>query len=86
VYELLRGFDHRMLSGYLASEGIGDSVEEAVANAAALHVVRLDPTLEQGPPPLEADLAWLGLIPPALALLWRFAMRRGHRPAAATRG
>ncbi len=62
----LRQFDETFLRSYLASEGIEDTPESLAANAHRLHLRRLTPTTEPGPPPLEADLTWVWLVPLAV--------------------
>ncbi len=62
----LREFDETFLRSYLASEGIEDTPEAIAANAHRVHVRRLAPTTETGPPPLVADLAWAWLVPTAV--------------------
>ena len=75
----LREFDETFLRSYLASEGIEDTPEAIAANAHRVHVRRLEPTTEPGPPPLQADLAWAWLIPPAL-IAAVIALRTRHSP------
>ena len=58
-----------LLRCYLASEGIADTPGDLVRNRERLHVRRLDPTSQEGPPALEPDLVWLWLVPAALAAL-----------------
>ena len=62
----LRDFDETFLRSYLASEGIEDTPEAIAANAHRVHVRRLAPTTETGPPPLAADLKWAWLVPTAV--------------------
>jgi deazaflavin-dependent oxidoreductase (nitroreductase family) len=75
----LRHFDETFLRSYLAAEGIADRREDIARNAERLHLRRLQPTTEEGPPPLEADLAWLWVVP-LVAAAWGVVgwVRRGH--------
>ncbi len=75
VVSELRRFDAPRLRRYLDSEGIADAPEDIAENKHRLHVRRLDPTPEQGPPALRADLAWLWIAPVAVAAL-SVALRR----------
>jgi deazaflavin-dependent oxidoreductase (nitroreductase family) len=85
----LRRFDENFLRSYLAAEGIADTAEDIAGNWQRLHLRRLEPTQEQGPPPLEADLAWLWFVPvavPAVAFLaTKRAVNRRHRAASPNR-
>lgn len=63
----LRTFDETFLRSYLDAEGIADTPEDIARHSQRLHIQRLEPTTEAGPPPLEADLAWLWLVPVAVA-------------------
>lgn len=65
----LRRFDVPWLRGYLAAEGIADTPEDIARNRRRLHIRRLEPTPEQGPAALGADLVWLWLVPVAVAAL-----------------
>lgn len=69
----LRCFDEAFLRSYLTAEGIADTADDIARNANRLHIRRLDPTQQQGPSPLEADLAWLWL---ALAACAAFIVAR----------
>jgi deazaflavin-dependent oxidoreductase (nitroreductase family) len=75
----LRRFDPGFLRLYLEGEGIADTPQDIAGNKQRLHIRRLDLTSEDGPPPLEADLAWLWLVPVAVAA-WR-VRRRCARPS-----
>ena len=65
----LRRFDATYLRSYLAAEGIADTPEDIAGNRQRLHIRRLEPTQEEGPPALEADLVWLWFVPVAVAAL-----------------
>lgn len=65
----LRRSDLPFLRLYLDAEGIADTPEAIVRNKQRLHIRRLDPATEEGPPALEADLVWLWLVPVAVAAL-----------------
>lgn len=89
VVEALRVFDAPWLRRYLDGEGVADTPEDLVRNKDRLHLRRLDPTTEPGPPALPADLAWVWLVPAALGATATAAraVRRGtgcprSRPAA----
>ena len=69
---------------YLEAEGIADTPEDLAGNRQRLHIRRLEPTAEQGPPPLDADLVWLWLVPLAVAALT--AWRRWASPASSAAG
>ncbi len=74
----LRRFDVPFLRLYLQGEGIADTPEDIARNRQRLHIRRLVPTPEEGPPALKADLAWLWLVPVAAAALSvRRRCRRG---------
>jgi deazaflavin-dependent oxidoreductase (nitroreductase family) len=77
----LRRVDALYLRLYLDAEGIADTPEDIVRNKQRLHVRRLEPTPEEGPPALEADLVWLWLVPVALAA---WSVRRRRRSPATT--
>lgn len=79
----LRRFDALWLRLYLDAEGIADTPQDIVRNKHRLHLRRLDPTPEEGPPALEADLAWLWLVAVAVAAL---RVRRGARRSCAAVG
>jgi deazaflavin-dependent oxidoreductase (nitroreductase family) len=72
----LRRFNPPWLRRYLEGEGIADTLEDIARNTQRLHIRRLEPTSVEGPPELTADLAWLWLLPVALAAL--LARRRRH--------
>ena len=74
----LRRFNPPWLQRYLEAEGIADTPGDIAAGQARLHIRRLEPTQEEGPPALKADLAWLWLLPVALAA---FGAARRLRPA-----
>ncbi|HET6876641.1 MAG TPA: nitroreductase family deazaflavin-dependent oxidoreductase [Jatrophihabitans sp.] len=65
----LRRFDVTFLRSYLDTEGIADTPEDIATNRERLHLLRLEPAEEDGPPPLEADLVWLWLLPVAAVAL-----------------
>ena len=78
LYGLLRGGVARIFRRYLAAQGIEDSAESFTDAIDRIHIVRLDPVDEPGPPPLPSDLAWVwplaglfGLV----ALLARLSLR-----------
>jgi deazaflavin-dependent oxidoreductase (nitroreductase family) len=83
VVSELRRFDAAFLRSYLAAEGIADTPEDIARNKQRLHIRRLEPVQEEGPPVLEADLVWLWLVPVALAA---WIVRRRRRRSPATRG
>lgn len=79
----LRRFDAPWLRRHLRETGIADVPDDIVADKHRLHLRRLDPTREQGPPALEADLAWLWLVMAAgaaLAVGLRVSWSRCLRP------
>lgn len=82
IVDDLRRFDETFLRSYLAAEGIADTPEDIAGNMPRLHIRRLEPTHEEGPPPLEADLVWLWLVPVAVTALG--VMRRCRRGPAVT--
>lgn len=57
----LRRFDEAFLRSYLGAEGFADTPDDIVQNARRLHIRRLEHTEDEGPPALEADLAWVWL-------------------------
>ena len=63
----LRRFDVTFLRSYLTAQGIADTPDDIARNMQRLHIRRLEPTQEQGPPALRADLGWLWLIPLVVA-------------------
>ncbi len=65
----LRRFDRPFLRLYLKGEGIADTPEDIARNRQRLHIRRLVPAPEEGPPALKADLVWLWLVPVAVAAL-----------------
>lgn len=64
----LRHFDATFLRAYLEAEDVADTDADVAINADRLHLRRLDPTDEEGPPPLRADLAWVWPVAGAAAL------------------
>jgi deazaflavin-dependent oxidoreductase (nitroreductase family) len=74
----LRRFDASWLRLYLDAQGIADTPQDIARNWQRLHIRRLESTPEEGPPALTADLAWLWLVPVAVAAL---SVRRRCRPA-----
>ncbi len=72
----LRDFDETLLRSYLSSETIKDTPQDLAANAHRLHVRRLEPTSRPGPPPLEADLRWVWILPPAVVAAVLLGRRR----------
>ena len=72
----LRRFNPPWWRRYLDAEGIADTQEDLARNMARLHIRRLEPTPEEGPPALKADLVGLWLVPVALMAL--LAGRRRH--------
>ncbi|MDO8121236.1 nitroreductase/quinone reductase family protein [Isoptericola sp. b490] len=78
----LRGFDETFWRSYLAAEGIDDDPESLARNADRLHVRFLEPTLEVGPAPLAADLAWVWAVKGAATLILLVACRRWCRSSA----
>lgn len=79
----LHHFDAIYLRSYLDAEGIADTPDAIAANLQRLHLRRLEPTQQQGPPALTADLAWLWLVPVAAAALGvgrRCRRRRNRQP------
>ena len=78
----LRRFNPPWLRTYLDAEGIPDTAEDIARNRQRLHIRRLDPTPQEGPAPLTADLVWLWLVPVAVAVL--VAARRQVRDCAAS--
>ena len=76
VVSELRRFDVPFLRLYLEGEGIADTPEDIARNRQRLHIRRLVPTPEEGPPALKADLAWLWLVPVAVAALSLMRRRR----------
>ncbi len=69
VVSELRRFDAPFLRIYLKGEGIADTPEDIAGNRQRLHIRRLVPTTEEGPPALRPDLVWLWLVPAAVAAL-----------------
>ena len=65
----LRRFDRPFLRLYLEGEGIADTPEDIARNRQRLHIRRLVPAPEEGPPALKADLVWLWLVVVAVAAL-----------------
>lgn len=65
----LRRFDVPFLRLYLEGEGIADTPEDIAKNRQRLHIRRLVPASEEGPPALKADLVWLWLVPVAVVVL-----------------
>jgi deazaflavin-dependent oxidoreductase (nitroreductase family) len=80
VVEELRVFDAPWLRRYLDGEGVADTPEDLVRNKDRLHLRRLDPTTEPGPPALPADLAWVWLVPAALGATATAARAVRRRP------
>ena len=74
----LHRFAASFFGSYLASQGLSDTIEDIVPNWQRLHLRRLEPTQETGPPPLEADLAWVWLVPASALVLALMARRRRH--------
>lgn len=85
----LRRFDETFLRSYLAAEGIADTEDDIARNWQRLHLRRLQPTQEQGPPPLEADLAWIWLVAVGISVMTLLAyarsVNRGHRTTSLNR-
>jgi deazaflavin-dependent oxidoreductase (nitroreductase family) len=77
----LRHFDQTFLRSYLEAEGVADTDADVATNAGRLHLRRLDPTEEEGPPALPADLAWVWPVAAAagLSLAARRVSRRCRR-------
>ena len=75
VIASLRRFDETFLRSYLGAEGFADTPDDIARNARRLDIRRLEHTREEGPPALEADLAWLWLAAAAGAT---FAVARRH--------
>jgi hypothetical protein len=82
VVSELRRFDLVFLRSYLADEGIADTSEDIARNAQRLHILRLEPTQDEGPPALEADLLWLWLVP-VVAVAASIIRRRRRRSSGA---
>lgn len=72
VIAALRHFSSTFLQRYLDGEGLTGSDEDVARNWDRLHVLRLEPTSEQGPPAAKADLAWtwLAVAAAAAAAVW----------------
>lgn len=83
VVSELRRFDVLFLRHYLDAEGIADTPEDIARNKQRLHIRRLEPTPEAGPPALGADLVLLWLFPVAIAAL---SVRRRCRRSPAITG
>ena len=77
----LRRFDVPFLRRYLEAEGIADTPEDIARNRQRLHIRRLVSTPEEGPPALEADLAWVWLVPVVVAATRRRCRRRARAAA-----
>jgi hypothetical protein len=56
--EIERGIGRRFHE-YLADLGVEDSAESFARDIDRIHVIRLDPVREPGPPPMKADLIWV---------------------------
>lgn len=66
----LRRFGGSFFETYLDGEGLTGTDEELARSPERLHLLRLDPTTEPGPPALRADLGWVWLVvAAALALV-----------------
>jgi deazaflavin-dependent oxidoreductase (nitroreductase family) len=78
VVSALRRFGASWFRGYLASQGLTDTDEDVAQNWQRLHLRRLEPTDEPGPPPLRADLAWVWLVPASALGAGLLARRRRH--------
>lgn len=84
IFAELRRFDETFLRSYLDEEGVADTPEDIAKNKERLHIRRLEVTELAGPPPLEADLAWLWLVPAVVATLYVMLRRQtGRRVQAA---
>jgi deazaflavin-dependent oxidoreductase (nitroreductase family) len=60
VVNLFRRTDSAMaINWFLGTLGIEPSDEDILAKKDCLHLLRLEPTGEHTPPPMEADLVWL---------------------------
>ncbi|MGC9358435.1 MAG: nitroreductase family deazaflavin-dependent oxidoreductase [Anaerolineae bacterium] len=60
VYHLFRRTNRPMMDWYLSSLGIDpEDPDDYVAKKDRVYIVRFDPTGEETPPPLEADLVWV---------------------------
>jgi deazaflavin-dependent oxidoreductase (nitroreductase family) len=75
VVAALRRFGASWFRAYLASQGLDDT-EELRLHWQRLHLRRLEPTNEPGPPPLAADLSWVWLVPASALVLGLLARRR----------
>lgn len=78
VVAALRRFGASWFRGYLTSQGLEDTNEEILQHWQRLHLRRLEPTTEPGPPPLRVDLAWVWLVPASALVVG--LMRRRRRP------
>lgn len=76
VVAALRRFGASWFRGYLTSQGLDDTNEEILKHWQRLHLRRLEPTTEPGPPPLRVDLAWVWLVPASALVLGLLARRR----------
>ena len=78
VLRALRRFAGSFFRDYLASQGVADDDAELAHSWQRLHVLRLEPTTEPGPPPLAADLAWVWLVPAAALAAGLLGRLRRH--------
>lgn len=78
VLRALRLFGGSFFRDYVASQGLADDDEELAHSWQRLHVLRLEPTTEPGPPPLAADLAWVWLVPAAALAAGLLGRLRRH--------
>lgn len=76
LYALLERFDAGQMDGYLRGLGIAHTADQVAAHKVRLHLVRLDPSTDPGPPPQTADLAWVWLLLPAAVATARVRRRR----------
>jgi deazaflavin-dependent oxidoreductase (nitroreductase family) len=78
VVSALRRFGKSWFGGYLASQGLDDTDDDILRHWRRLHLRRLEPTSDVGPPPLETDLAWVWLIPASALALTALSRRCRH--------
>lgn len=76
LYELIGRAIGRRFHEYLAAAGIEDSPAGFADAIDHIHVVRFDPVSQPGPPPVEADLAWVWLVAAGGALIWWLVWHR----------